>query len=126
MHHAASLLPQDSTLGRSVTGLKMPQVVGGAERGGIILRTGYDLSSDVADSRLVTGSLVKDGLLVLRCLCKHGVAPWEKTPCSQLVLEETDSRDGRICYELLRGEGPASGWVSPTLRGKETREKLKD
>ncbi|CAE7389082.1 ndor1, partial [Symbiodinium microadriaticum] len=67
------------------------EVVGGAERGGIIVRTGYDLSSDLADSRLATGSLVK----------------------------ETDSCDGRICYELLRGEGPASGWVSPNLRGKE-------
>ncbi|CAE7539794.1 unnamed protein product, partial [Symbiodinium sp. CCMP2456] len=67
------------------------EVVGGAERGGIIVRTGCDLSSDLADSRLVTGSLVK----------------------------ETDSCDGRICYELLTGEGPASGWVSPNLRGKE-------
>ncbi|OLQ00560.1 hypothetical protein AK812_SmicGene16776 [Symbiodinium microadriaticum] len=35
------------------------EVVGGAERGGIIVRTGYDLSSDLADSRLATGSLVK-------------------------------------------------------------------
>ncbi|CAE7779211.1 ndor1, partial [Symbiodinium pilosum] len=67
------------------------EVVGGAERGGVLVRTGHDLSSDLADGRLATGSLVK----------------------------ETDARDGRICYELVKGDGPASGWVTPNLRGKE-------
>lgn len=36
-------------------------MVGGAERGGVIVRCGCDLSSDIADSRLATGSVVKDG-----------------------------------------------------------------
>ena len=38
----------------------MVQVVGGSERGGIIVRTGCDLSSDLADGRLATGSVVKE------------------------------------------------------------------
>ena len=33
--------------------------------------------------------------------------------------EELESCDGRIHYELLKGEGPAVGWVSQKLRNKE-------
>ena len=40
----------------------------------------------------------------------------------QDLLQETDARDGRICYELVKGDGPASGWVTPNLRGKEQGE----
>ena len=36
------------------------QVVGGAEHGGIIVRTGCELTSEMAASRLSTGSVVKD------------------------------------------------------------------
>lgn len=36
------------------------QVVGGAEHGGIIVRSGCELTSDMAKSRLSTGSVVKD------------------------------------------------------------------
>eukprot|EP00435_Cladocopium_sp_Y103_P014773 s2202_g3.t1 len=67
------------------------EVVGGAEHGGIIVRSGCELTSEMAESRLSTGSVVK----------------------------ELNSRDGRIEYELVQGSGPASGWVTPSLRGKE-------
>ena len=33
--------------------------------------------------------------------------------------EELESCEGRIHYELLKGEGPAVGWVSQKLRNKE-------
>ena len=29
-----------------------------------------------------------------------------------------ENKDGRICYELISGDGPRSGWVSSKLRGK--------
>eukprot|EP00913_Durusdinium_trenchii_P001525 g1412.t1 len=32
---------------------------------------------------------------------------------------ELESRDGRIRYELIEGSGPAIGWVTPNLRGKD-------
>eukprot|EP00440_Ansanella_granifera_P051448 gb/GFBE01055774.1/.p1 GENE.gb/GFBE01055774.1/~~gb/GFBE01055774.1/.p1 ORF type:complete len:1053 (+),score=292.89 gb/GFBE01055774.1/:1-3159(+) len=69
----------------------MWEVVGGAERGGVIVRLQCDLSSEVAESRLSTGSMVK----------------------------ELDCHDGRIHYELVSGTGPISGWVSTSLRGKD-------
>lgn len=44
------------------------QVVGGAEHGGIIVRSGCELTSEMAESRLSTGSVVKDGSeVVMRC-----------------------------------------------------------
>lgn len=67
------------------------KVVGGADRGGVIVRTECELNSDVAESRLATGSVVK----------------------------ELEVRDGRLKYELLSGTGPALGWVTMNLRGKE-------
>ena len=36
------------------------------------------------------------------------------------ICKEIDSMDGRLCYELVRGEGPATGWVTMKLRGKAT------
>lgn len=35
------------------------------------------------------------------------------------AFEEIESRDGRVHYELVRGSGPTSGWVTPNLRGKD-------
>jgi len=67
------------------------EVVGGADHGGVLVRSGFELSSELAETRLSTGAVVK----------------------------EMENRDGRICYELIRGEGPRSGWVSSKLRGKD-------
>eukprot|EP00434_Breviolum_minutum_P009358 symbB.v1.2.008246.t2/scaffold515.1/size193321/8 len=67
------------------------EVVGGVEHGGIIVRSGSELTSEILESRLSTGSVIK----------------------------ELTTHDGRIEYELVQGSGPAKGWVTPTLRGKE-------
>mmetsp|Transcript_146950 Transcript_146950/g.259710 ORF Transcript_146950/g.259710 Transcript_146950/m.259710 type:complete len:1281 (+) Transcript_146950:92-3934(+) len=67
------------------------EVVGGASNGGIVVRTGKEVTSKEESERLVTGSLV----------------------------EELEGDDGRICYMLLSGTGPSCGWVSTTFRGKD-------
>lgn len=66
------------------------EVVGGADRGGIVVREGQDLASAQL-SRLATGALVEE---------------------LQLVGE-------RLQYSKVSGEGPDSGWVSTFLKGKQ-------
>eukprot|EP00931_Biecheleriopsis_adriatica_P086789 TRINITY_DN6137_c0_g1_i1.p1 TRINITY_DN6137_c0_g1~~TRINITY_DN6137_c0_g1_i1.p1 ORF type:complete len:1079 (+),score=262.27 TRINITY_DN6137_c0_g1_i1:107-3238(+) len=66
-------------------------VVGGADRGGIIVRTECELGSPIAPQRLATGSIVKG----LEC------------------------HEGRLHYDLVQGQGPAKGWVTLNLRGKD-------
>ena len=36
-----------------------------------------------------------------------------------LIFGNSQERDGRLCYELVRGDGPATGWVSMKLRGRD-------
>eukprot|EP00931_Biecheleriopsis_adriatica_P026426 TRINITY_DN16083_c0_g1_i1.p1 TRINITY_DN16083_c0_g1~~TRINITY_DN16083_c0_g1_i1.p1 ORF type:complete len:1036 (-),score=244.94 TRINITY_DN16083_c0_g1_i1:61-3168(-) len=67
------------------------QVVGGAERGGIIVRKDCQLGSAIADGRL-----------------SHGA-----------VIKEVEWKDGRLNYELVSGDGPTQGWVSSILRGEK-------
>lgn len=68
------------------------KVVGGVDKGGIVVRTGQDVASPQADSRLSTGALVME-----------------------LALEGE-----RLRYELKEGTGPATGWVSTKLKdGKD-------
>mmetsp|Transcript_43641 Transcript_43641/g.125984 ORF Transcript_43641/g.125984 Transcript_43641/m.125984 type:complete len:1289 (+) Transcript_43641:228-4094(+) len=74
-----------------VAGGTLWEVVGGADRGGILVREGLELSSEKEDERLATGSFV-----------------WE--------LELLDER---LHYQLIVGEGPSSGWVSTRLYHKE-------
>lgn len=69
-------------------------VIGGADSGGILVRSGQDLKSGKVASRLSTGSLVK-----------------------QLEL-----RGERLHYGLVKGTGPAEGWVSLKVSGKELLE----
>eukprot|EP00930_Biecheleria_cincta_P060793 TRINITY_DN4638_c0_g5_i1.p1 TRINITY_DN4638_c0_g5~~TRINITY_DN4638_c0_g5_i1.p1 ORF type:complete len:990 (-),score=227.90 TRINITY_DN4638_c0_g5_i1:39-2951(-) len=66
------------------------KVVGGADHGGIVVRTERALTSAAEESRLATDAIVK----------------------------EIEFNDGRLNYELVSGSGPAKGWVSATLRGK--------
>jgi len=66
-------------------------VVGGTDKGGIIVREGRELASPEL-GRLSTGSL-------LRAL---------ETPIG-----------GRLHYELLNGTGPSYGWVSLSVSGKD-------
>eukprot|EP00930_Biecheleria_cincta_P040213 TRINITY_DN2756_c0_g2_i2.p1 TRINITY_DN2756_c0_g2~~TRINITY_DN2756_c0_g2_i2.p1 ORF type:complete len:1138 (+),score=237.20 TRINITY_DN2756_c0_g2_i2:59-3472(+) len=67
------------------------QVVGGGERGGIVVRTECDLNSAQEDARLANESVVRE-------LALH---------------------DSRLHYELVCGTGPAKGWVTTRLRDKD-------
>lgn len=66
-------------------------MIGGADKGGILVRSRKDLGSSLLPQRLCTGSVVK-----------------------QLALE-----DGRLRYVLLKGTGPGAGWISVRVSGKE-------
>jgi len=67
------------------------KVVGGADKGGILVREGQDLKSPAAGDRLATGA----------------------------VVEQLELVGERLNYRLVEGTGPASGWVSLRLTGKE-------
>jgi len=67
------------------------EVVGGGKDGGIMVREGCSLKSPELRQRLQTGSLVR----------------------------ELAERGERICYQLLRGNGPAAGWVSIKVKKTE-------
>lgn len=67
------------------------EVVGGVDKGGILVREGQSLASKQLARRLVTGSLV----------------------------EELRVEGERLNYRMVRGEGPETGWVSLTLSGRE-------
>lgn len=73
------------------------EVVGGADKGGIIVREGQDLKSPQTAERLATGS----------------------------VVEELDLFGERLHYKLETGTGPAEGWVSVQVSGKELLRKAK-
>jgi len=71
--------------------MSMWEVVGGADKGGILVRRGQDITSDKYPQRLSTGAL----------------------------LEEVKLAGDRLGYKLLTGTGPREGWVSISLPGKE-------
>jgi len=60
------------------------KVVGGTDKGGILVREGKDLKSKQLDDRLATGT----------------------------VVEEQALEGDRLSYRKVAGEGPDSGWVS--------------
>jgi len=70
-------------------------VVGGADKGGILVRTGKETSSPEAESRLATGALVSE------------------------VAVEGD----RLSFKRLTGEGPDEGWVSIKIKDKVLMER---
>lgn len=67
------------------------EVVGGAGKGGIIVRTGKDTSAPEYSERLCKGAKIR-------------------------VVEATASRVG---YELVSGDGPHRGWVTTKFQGKD-------
>mmetsp|Transcript_46658 Transcript_46658/g.137858 ORF Transcript_46658/g.137858 Transcript_46658/m.137858 type:complete len:614 (+) Transcript_46658:87-1928(+) len=67
------------------------EVVGGADKGGIIVRAAKSIKSEQLADRLSTGALIE-----------------------QLELE-----GDRLKYRLVSGTGPSEGWVSIKLTGKE-------
>lgn len=66
-------------------------VVGGADKGGILVREGQDLKSAAVEERLSTGAVVEELALV----------------------------GERLSYKLITGSGPSIGWVSLKITGKD-------
>ncbi|CAE7211855.1 STIP1 [Symbiodinium natans] len=66
------------------------EVVGGVDKGGILVRAGKELTSREEDGRLSTGALVRQ---------------------EELIGE-------RLRYTRLTGSGPSSGWVSLKVKDK--------
>lgn len=66
------------------------KVVGGSDKGGIIVRSGKQLSTEQLAARLSTGALV----------------------------EEVELVGDRLHYKRLSGTGPEDGWVSLTFKEK--------
>ena len=66
------------------------EVIGGLDKGGIIVRLGYDLSAEKLPERLGTGA----------------------------VLEEVDVVGARLHFRKITGNGPKTGWVSLRMQDK--------
>lgn len=66
------------------------EVIGGEQAGGLVVRSGVELSSPKVEGRLSTGATV----------------------------EEVDLQRDRLHYKRLTGAGPDSGWVSLKLKEK--------
>mmetsp|Transcript_51945 Transcript_51945/g.150916 ORF Transcript_51945/g.150916 Transcript_51945/m.150916 type:complete len:387 (-) Transcript_51945:29-1189(-) len=73
------------------SGYQLWEVIGGADKGGIVVRLDLEMDSEKLEPRLATGAIVQE---------------WD------LVGE-------RLQYELVSGEGPASGWVSLKFKGRD-------
>jgi len=74
------------------------KVVGGSDCGGILVRTGRNLKSDIAPQRLATGAIIQEEELI----------------------------DKRLRFTLLRGDGPLSGWVSIRLKEQDLLVRMTD
>jgi len=67
------------------------EIVGGADKGGILVREGVEKDSPQKDDRLSTGALV----------------------------EELELKGDRLQYKLVEGKGPAKGWIAIKITGKD-------
>ena len=100
--------------------------VGGAVRGGIVVRRGHDFGSTLLNSRLGHGSLVQQVSLI------HGRLPLDVrsrflfllsskglyTACSSAQALRSLCKHGRR-YVKISGEGPDHGWVSLRVGSKQ-------
>eukprot|EP00931_Biecheleriopsis_adriatica_P061455 TRINITY_DN36954_c0_g1_i1.p1 TRINITY_DN36954_c0_g1~~TRINITY_DN36954_c0_g1_i1.p1 ORF type:complete len:439 (-),score=128.26 TRINITY_DN36954_c0_g1_i1:147-1463(-) len=71
--------------------VQMWEIVGGSDKGGIIVRDGESTRSNQLDDRLVTGA----------------------------VVEEVELKGERLHYRLAKGAGPGQGWVSIRMKGRD-------
>lgn len=67
------------------------EITGGAKKGGMLVRSGPSTADDALNDRLETGSLVL----------------------------EVKSKDNRLKYRLLEGNGPLEGWVAVKVASEE-------
>lgn len=87
----ALLFPSSSPTKSEEVSQSRWEVVGGAEKGGILVREGEDLKSMACNERLATGSTIEELALVGQ----------------------------RLHYKLLSGSGPGRGWISLKVGGKD-------
>lgn len=80
----------------------MWKVVGGADKGGVLVRDRMELTSTAMDYRLCTGSLVAEVAFVI------------------------DGGHERLNFKLVTGVGPAEGWISTKVKGKTLVTKTDD
>mmetsp|Transcript_82602 Transcript_82602/g.143336 ORF Transcript_82602/g.143336 Transcript_82602/m.143336 type:complete len:319 (-) Transcript_82602:15-971(-) len=80
-----------------VPGVTLWKVVGGGDKGGILVRQGLQTSSPQLPDRLSTGA----------------------------VVEEVELEGERLNYKRLTGTGPEEGWVSLTISGKALVQKAR-
>eukprot|EP00930_Biecheleria_cincta_P042051 TRINITY_DN28921_c0_g1_i1.p1 TRINITY_DN28921_c0_g1~~TRINITY_DN28921_c0_g1_i1.p1 ORF type:complete len:722 (-),score=108.87 TRINITY_DN28921_c0_g1_i1:144-2309(-) len=78
--------------------MKLWAIVGGSDKGGILVREGAETSSPQLAERLATGAFVK----------------------------ELELQGGRLRFEKVNGDGPASGWVSLSISGKNLLAKAEE
>mmetsp|Transcript_130113 Transcript_130113/g.277987 ORF Transcript_130113/g.277987 Transcript_130113/m.277987 type:complete len:700 (-) Transcript_130113:57-2156(-) len=76
------------------------KVVGGGDKGGILVRKGYKTGAESCGERLATGSVVEE--------------------------LEIRGKDERMKYKLLEGEGPETGWVMTSISGKTLLELVEE
>eukprot|EP00443_Scrippsiella_acuminata_P047227 CAMPEP_0115286208 /NCGR_PEP_ID=MMETSP0270-20121206/61825_1 /TAXON_ID=71861 /ORGANISM="Scrippsiella trochoidea, Strain CCMP3099" /LENGTH=128 /DNA_ID=CAMNT_0002703249 /DNA_START=13 /DNA_END=396 /DNA_ORIENTATION=+ len=79
---------------REAMGNQRWEVVGGADKGGIVVRAGRELTSQQLPQKLETAALV----------------------------EQLERIGDRVHYRLLEGQGPEEGWVSVRLKDKPLLE----
>lgn len=72
------------------------EVIGGAGKGGIVVRRGQDVNSFQLPNRLATGA----------------------------VVEEVEVSGDRLSFKKIKGDGPDTGWVSQTFQGKPLLRRL--
>mmetsp|Transcript_68941 Transcript_68941/g.121881 ORF Transcript_68941/g.121881 Transcript_68941/m.121881 type:complete len:644 (+) Transcript_68941:64-1995(+) len=86
VRHDSSALP-----GPTATAAPIWEIVGGSDKGGIVVREGESTSSKQLSDRVSTGALV----------------------------EQIELKGQRLHYKLQSGTGPAEGWISISLSGKD-------
>lgn len=72
------------------------EIIGGADKGGILVRAGKDLSSPALDEKLATGAHV----------------------------EEVELIGTRLRYRRLTSTGPATGWISTEIKEKALAQRI--
>merc|ERR1719265_385965 len=96
MANFGSLMPPSGAMQTQANkSVQLWEVVGGAEKGGILVRSGRTASSSAFTDRLSCGAIVA----------------------------ELEQSEGRVRYELVCGTGPASGWVALCVSGKDLLRK---
>lgn len=81
------------------------EVVGGATSGGVLVRTGKDISSEQA-------SVFQNELGIFVRMKGARLA-------TSAVVREIELDGERLRYELVKGTGPPRGWISVKLKGKD-------